>query len=143
MEFKEFDFGDDRIYKTGKIGWDYFYAENSINDKFEEFLNKKYDGKVECYIKPFGSFGQDSDDVSSFYFKILDHNNSYGKYINQVHVNLDRLDKNENLYVLGSCIEGYEGHKVSGYSKKLSKQLYLDAIEFMDSIFEQNNERKL
>ncbi len=66
MEFKDFDFGKERTYQTGRLTSNDFYGENSINDKFRDFLNIKYDGKVECYIKPFGLFSKDGDNISSF-----------------------------------------------------------------------------
>jgi len=133
MEFKDFDFNTSRIYQTGKLTHDYFYGENSINDKFRDFLNTKYNGKVECYIKPFGLFSKDGDDISSFMVQLLDHNNIYRKYINQVHVNFSKHD--ENSYMLGVNINGVLGHKISGYTEKLSEQLFYDTIEFLDSLF--------
>jgi hypothetical protein len=133
MEFNDFDFGKDRIYQTGKLTHDYFYGENSINDKFRDFLNSKYNGKVECYIKPFGLFSRDGDNISSFMVQLLDHNNVFKKYINQVHVNFSKYD--ESSYVLGVKLQGSLKHKVSGYSEKLSKQLFNDTIEFLDSLY--------
>lgn len=134
MEFKDFDFDKERIYRTGRLTSDDFYGENSVNDKFRDFLNSKYKDKVECYIKPFGLFSKDGDDITSFIVQMLDHNNTYGKYINQVHVNFSK--NSEGYYVLGVNREGFLKHKVSGYSKKLSEQLFNDAIEFLDSIYQ-------
>lgn len=134
MGFKDFDFGIERIYKTRKLSGDDFYEENSLNDRFKNFLDKKYNGKVECYIKPFGLFSPDGDNISSFAVQLLDHNNTYGKYINQVHVNFSR--HNEESYILGVNINGTLNHKVNGYSKKISEQLFNDTIEFLDSVFE-------
>ena len=133
MEFKDFDFGKDRIYITGKLTHDDFYEENSLNDKFRDFLNSKYDSKVESYIKPFGSFGKDGDNISSFMVQLLDHNNSYRKYINQVHVNFSKND--ENSYILGNEINGTLSYKVMGYSEKLSEKLFSDTIEFLDNFY--------
>jgi len=133
MEFKDFDFGKDRIYQTGKLTNDDFYGENSLNDWFRDFLNSKYDGKVECYIKPFGSFSKDGDNISSFMVQLLDHNNTYRKYINQVHVNFSKYD--ENSYVLGVNLNGLLQCKVNGYSKELSEKLFNDTIEFLDSVY--------
>lgn len=135
MEFKDFDFGNERIYETGKLTHDDFYEENSINDKFREFLDGKYNGKVECYIKPFGFFSKDGDDISSFSVQILDHNNSYRGYINQIHVNFDKIKDSDHLYQLGKNFDGILKYKVSGYNEKLSKQLFIDTIEFLDSVF--------
>jgi len=137
MEFKDFDFNKDRTYQTGKLTHDYFYGENSINDKFRDFLNIKYSGKVESYIKPFGLFSKDGDNISSFMVQLLDHNNTYRKYINQVHVNFSKYD--EDSYVLGVNLNGSLRYKISGYSAKLSEQLFYDTIEFLDSIYQKND----
>lgn len=138
MEFENFDFNNNRIYETGKLTHDDFYEENSINDKFRIFLDEKYNGKVESYIKPFGYFSKEGDDISSFAVQMLDHNNSYKGYINQVHVNFNKKD--ENSYMLGMNCDGVLKYKVFGYTEKLSKQLFNDAIEFLDSIYKQKKD---
>lgn len=129
MKFKEFNFGVDKTYNTGKLNGNYFYVDNSINDKFREYLDAKYNGDVQCYIKPFGSFSREGDNITSFAVLLLDHNNIYKNYINQTNINFRMVENNDNLYRLDT--------KVMGYSKDLTEILFNDTIEFLDKYFNQ------
>ena len=124
MEFKEFRCNIARKYNINvDVNHDLFYEKNSINDDFDKYLKGKYGDAVESYIKPFGSFSRDGDNISSFMFKILDHSHIYKGYITQVNIGFERI--NGNLYKLREMYYGYQ--------LKTGEILFNDVIDFMDN----------
>jgi hypothetical protein len=108
------------------LNHDFFYADNSINDKFKDYLDNKYKGKADNYIKPFGYFDWKNDDITSFNFRIGVYGLIPKRYSNNVSIvfekdNNDRYILNNNFY---------------GVKKKNSYQILNDVIKFMDNNFE-------
>lgn len=126
MDFKTFETNIDRSYRIINLNHDFFYADGSINDKFKNYLNIKYKGKVDNYIKPFGFFNWKNDNITSFNFRIGVYGLISTKYTNKISIvfekdNNDRYILNNNFY---------------GVKKKNSYQILNDVIKFMDNNFE-------
>jgi len=126
MEFRDYTCNINRTYNIGIMTHDFFYAEGSINDRFKEFLNSKYDGKTENYIKPYGSTGNDGKYITSFCFNIgVYSNKEHNKCINSISV--DFMKDEDYIY---SLYKSFNGCKTKdGY------ELLNNIIEFMDNNF--------
>lgn len=122
MDFKTFQTNINRSYRMINLNHDFFYAENSINDKFKMYLDNKYKGKADNYIKPFGYFDRNNDDITSFNFRIGVHGIIPNKYSNRVSV---VFEKDNDRYILSNNFYGVK--------KKNSYQVLNDVIKFMDN----------
>lgn len=126
MEYTNYPCNINRTYDMGIMTHDFFYAEGSINDKFRDYLKDKYEGRMDVYIKPYGSFGNNGDCITSFIFYVRECSDiDHEKAINDITVGFQKLENHS--YVLENIFNGCKTK--SGY------ELLNDIIGFMDCNF--------
>jgi hypothetical protein len=126
MEYKYYPCNINRTYDMGVMTHEFFYDNDSINDRFRDFLKEKYEGRMDIYIKPYGSFGNNGDYVTSFVFYIREcETKEHNKAINSITVHFQKLEN--HLYVLEDIFEGCKTK--DGY------ELLNEVILFMDCNF--------
>jgi hypothetical protein len=126
MEYTHYPCNINRIYDMGIMTHDFFYENDSINDRFREFLKDKYDDIMDIYIKPYGSFGNNGDYITSFVFYMSEYTDKeHSTVINSITVHFQKVENHS--YVLDDTFEGCKTK--SGY------ELLNDVIKFMDCNF--------